>query len=187
MNFNEIVKALFKAIACCCSGIDCNFQTVLMLLVVLTKPIIDVILCLQISVHMNTERRITLNNQPNTFGLFLQAKRSGKMTLRAFATDIGVTPGYISDIENDRRDPPGKELLEKMAEVLGITGPDLVAFYDLAGQGRKEVSPDLPEYIMNSDVSDVVRTALRTAKNSGATVEDWQRFVEEMKRKGSEK
>lgn len=45
------------------------------------------------------------------------------------------------------------------------------------------MSPDLPEYIMNSDVSNAVRTALRTAKDSGATVEDWQRFVEEMKQK----
>lgn len=121
--------------------------------------------------------------QPITFGSFLQAKRSAQMTLRAFTVDIGVTPGYISDIENDRRDPPGKELLDKMAEVLCITGPELVLFYDLAGQGRKEVSPDLPEYIMNSEVSDAVRTALRTAKDSGATVEDWQRFVDEMKRK----
>ena len=124
-----------------------------------------------------------MDNQYNTFGSFLQAKRAGKKTLRAFAADIGVTPGYISDIENDRRDPPGKELLDKMAEVLGITGSELVQFYDLAGQGRKEVSPDLPEYIMNSDVSNAVRTALRTAKDSGATVEDWQKFVEEMKQK----
>jgi len=124
-----------------------------------------------------------VDNLYNTFGSFLQAKRSGKKTLRAFAADIGVTPGYISDIENDRRDPPGKDLLDKMADVLGITGSELVQFYDLAGQGRKEVSPDLPEYIMNSDVSNAVRTALRTAKDSGATVEDWQKFVEEMKQK----
>ena len=128
-----------------------------------------------------------MDNQYNTFGSYLQAKRSGKKTLRAFAADIGVTPGYISDIENDRRDPPGKELLDKMADVLEITGPELVQFYDLAGQGRKEVSPDLPEYIMNSDVSNAVRTALRTAKDSGATVEDWQKFVEEMKQKKENK
>jgi len=128
-----------------------------------------------------------VENQYITFGSFLQAKRSGKKTLRAFAADIGVTPGYISDIENDRRDPPGKELLDKMAEVLGITGSELVKFYDLAGQGRKEVSPDLPEYIMNSDVSNAVRTALRTAKDSGATTEDWQKFVEEMKQKKENK
>lgn len=95
------------------------------------------ILCSHISVHINIERRILVDNQYNTFGSFLQAKRSGKKTLRAFAADIGVTPGYISDIENDRRDPPGKDLLDKMAEILGITGSELVQFYDLAGQVEK--------------------------------------------------
>lgn len=124
-----------------------------------------------------------MNNQHNTFGSFLQAKRSGKKTLRAFAADIGVTPGYISDIENDRRDPPGKELLDKMADVLSITGPDLVMFYDLAGKGRQEVSPDLPDYIMNSDYSDTIRLALRTAKDSGASLDDWLRFIEDVKMK----
>ena len=90
-----------------------------------------------------------MDSQPKSFGFYLQSHRSGKMTLRKFASEIGVTPAYISDIENSRRDPPGKELLEKMAKVLSITGPDLVVFYDLAGKGRQEVSPDLPDYIMN--------------------------------------
>jgi hypothetical protein len=57
----------------------------------------------------------------------------------------------------------------------------------VAGKGRREVSPDLPDYIMNSEVSDVVRTALRTAKDYGATAEDWQQFVEKIKRKKQEK
>ena len=105
------------------------------------------------------------------------------MTLRKFSAEIGVTPAYISDIENDRRDPPGKELLDKMAEALSITGPDLIEFYDLAGKGRQEVSPDLPDYIMNSDYSDTIRLALRTAKDNGASLEDWLRFIEEVKMK----
>ena len=53
--------------------------------------------------------------------------------------------------------------------------------------GRQEVSPGLPDYIMNSDVSNIVRTALRTAKDCGATVEDWQQFVEKIKRTNQEK
>lgn len=128
-----------------------------------------------------------MKDKPLTFGSYLQSQRSGKMTLRAFAAEIYVTAGYISDIENDRRDPPGKELLDKMADVLSITGPDLIKLYDLAGKGREEVSPDLPDYIMNSDISDTVRLALRIAKDNGASLEEWLRFIEDVNRKKKSK
>jgi len=60
---------------------------------------------------------------------------------------------------------------------------DRERFFDLAGKGRNEVSPDLPEYIMNSDVADTVRMALRTAKSSKASVQDWLDFVQRMQSK----
>ena len=122
-----------------------------------------------------------MSEEKITFGAFLTNRRREIMTLRAFAARLGVTPGYISDIENDRRDPPGKELLDKMADTLDISGTDLRQFYDLAGKGRNEVSPDLPDYIMNSDLSDTIRLALRTAKDNSATLEDWLRFIEDVK------
>jgi len=121
-----------------------------------------------------------MTNSPTTFGSFLQVHRAGKKTLRAFAAEVGVTAGYISDIENDRRDPPGKELLDKMASVLSIVGEDLIEMYDLAGKGRQEVSPDLPDYIMNSELSDTIRLALRVAKDNGASLEDWLNFIDEV-------
>jgi len=58
--------------------------------------------------------------------------------------------------------------------------------YDLADRERKEVSPDLPEYIVDSEVAPYVRMALRKAKGSGATVDDWKRIIDEFDRKGKE-
>ena len=53
---------------------------------------------------------------------------------------------------------------------------------NLAGKKRKAVAPDLPEYIMQRDY---VSAALRTARDLDAGEEEWQRFVEELrKRKG---
>ena len=46
---------------------------------------------------------------------------------------------------------------------------------DLAAKSRKTVSADLPEYIMEHDV---VRAALRVAKEVDATDEEWQAFME---------
>ena len=118
-----------------------------------------------------------------TFGDYLQKKRSALMVQRELADRVGVTVAYISDVENGRRDPPQYEKLLLIADALHLKDQDRVLFFDLAGKGRKEVSPDLPEYIMNSNVSDTVRLALRTAKDSNASIEDWLEFVEKIKNK----
>lgn len=117
---------------------------------------------------------------PQTFGQFLYSKRSPHMTLRDFAARVEKSASFMCDLENDRRDPPNRELLEKIVEVLSLGTEDSITLFDLAGKGRKEVSADLPDYIMDSDVSDTVRLALRTAKKNHASVEDWLRFVDEM-------
>lgn len=51
---------------------------------------------------------------------------------------------------------------------------------DLAGKKRNAVAPDLPEYIMQRDY---VSAALRTARDLDAGEEEWQRFVEELKKR----
>ena len=115
-----------------------------------------------------------------TFGEFLYSKRSPLMTLRGFAARVEKSASFMCDLENDRRDPPNRELLKKIVEVLSLGEDDSTTLFDLAGKGRREVSADLPDYIMNSDVSDTVRLALRTARNGHASVEDWLHFVNEM-------
>ena len=46
---------------------------------------------------------------------------------------------------------------------------------------RSEVSADLPEYIMERDI---VRAALRTAKEVDATDEEWQEFIDRITQRG---
>lgn len=118
-----------------------------------------------------------------SFGEFLQKRRSAIMRQRDLADQIGITVSYLSDVENERRDPPRYDLLIQIADILGLSGTDRELFFDLAGKGRNEVSPDLPEYIMQSSVADSVRLALRTAKETNASVEDWLEFVQRMKDK----
>ena len=105
-----------------------------------------------------------------TFGRYLYSKRSPQMTLREFAARVDKSASFLCDIENERRDPPNKELLETITKVLDLNDEDRTKLFDLAGKGRREVSADLPDYIMNSKVSDTVRLALRTAKKSDASV-----------------
>jgi len=121
-----------------------------------------------------------------SFGDFLQQRRSSMMRQKVLAEKLGITVSYLCEIENGRKDPPQYELVVKIADVLNLKGVDRERFFDLAGKGRNEVSPDLPEYIMNSDVADTVRLALRTAKDSKASVQDWLDFVEKMRQKSKQ-
>jgi transcriptional regulator with XRE-family HTH domain len=125
---------------------------------------------------------VTQMNRENTenFGQYLYSIRSSQMTLREFAARVDKSPGYMCDLENNRKDPPNKELLDAIVEILSLDDTERIKLFDLAGKGRQEVSADLPDYIMNSEVGDSVRLALRTAKNNNASVEDWLKFVDEM-------
>ncbi len=48
------------------------------------------------------------------------------MSLRELARRLGITPSYVSDIENDRR-VPSEEVLRRIADELGLDFDDLVA------------------------------------------------------------
>jgi hypothetical protein len=52
--------------------------------------------------------------------------------------------------------------------------------FDLAGKKRDTVAPDLPDYIMDHDY---VSAALRTARDLGAGEEEWNKFVEDLKKR----
>jgi len=113
-----------------------------------------------------------------SFGDFIKQRRLTLMSQRDMAMRLGVSFSYASDIENGRRNPPGDDLLVQIAELLNLKGIDRDDYFDLAGKWRNEVSPDLYDYIMNQEVSPAVRLALRTARDFGATKQDWQEFIE---------
>ena len=113
----------------------------------------------------------------DTFGDFILAKRREREIPSMQVCDkVGISPGYYCDIERSRRNPPDREILERLALALYLTGDDLSTFYDLAGLARSEAPPDLPEYINEYQV---VRVALRLAKDRGC-VDDWHRLIRDL-------
>lgn len=116
-----------------------------------------------------------------TFGDFITEKRKAKgLIYRDIAEALDISLPYISDVEKGRRNAFEKDKLEKLSAVLGLTDEEKTFMFDLAGQQRQEVSPDLPEYIMERDY---VRYALRTARDLKADESEWLEFVEELKRR----
>ncbi|HKM38792.1 MAG TPA: helix-turn-helix transcriptional regulator [bacterium] len=114
------------------------------------------------------------------FGEFIAGKRKAQgLTLRGLAADLDITAAYLSDIEKSRRNPPGIKMLGKMARRLRLGQKDKETMFDLAGKDRQEISPDLPDYIMDKPI---VTVALRKAKEK-ATDDDWEEFIRRLEEK----
>jgi transcriptional regulator with XRE-family HTH domain len=116
-----------------------------------------------------------------SFGDFLHAKRiQMKLSYRELAEYIDVTAPYLSDIEKGRRNAPVMEKLQKLSKLFGLSEKEEALMFDLAGKKKNDLPPDLPNYIIGNEE---VVAALRTARDLGANEEDWQRFVDELKKR----
>ena len=97
-----------------------------------------------------------------TFGSLLRQLREDKRLRQVdVANAIGVTTVYICDIEKDRRNPPSYKKLQQIAGKLELTEEKAAELFDLAGQGRGEVAPDIIEYLVaNPAVQATIRQTM---------------------------
>ena len=120
-----------------------------------------------------------------TFGSFLKEKRIEKgITLRQFAIKVNLSPVHMSNLENDRRSAPKEDVLERISKELILTKDEHLLMHDFAAKSKNipSVSSDLPNYIMENDI---VRAALRTAKEVDATDSEWLEFIEKLKKRSN--
>lgn len=122
-----------------------------------------------------------MNETYLNFGEFIVAKRTAKgISLRKMADIVGLSAPFWSDVEKGRKNPPKLEKLELIAQHLMLTDAEKALMLDLAGKKRESVAPDTSAYIMQNGY---VAAALRTAKDLGADEEDWEKFVEDLKKR----
>lgn len=68
-----------------------------------------------------------MRDRRDTLGSYIRRARSARqVSLRKLAAAVGVTPSYLSDIENDRR-VPSEEVLERIAAELGLDLDEVMA------------------------------------------------------------
>ena len=120
-------------------------------------------------------------NQERSFGEVLHQLREKKdVTLRELARKINVSAPFLSDVEKGRRAPLTTERLEAVVLALNLDKNEKRELYDAAGRQRKTIAPDLPDYIMEHEY---VSAALRTARDLDAGEEEWQHFIEDLKKR----
>jgi transcriptional regulator with XRE-family HTH domain len=109
---------------------------------------------------------------PPQFGQALRKMRGAKgFSLRRFAEEVGVSPTYLSQVEQGKVDPPTAERVRRMAEILGEDADQLTA---LAGR----VPADLTKIIQNQPMG--IPELLREA--SGLTAAQLRKLTEEARK-----
>ena len=119
------------------------------------------------------------------FGEYIKALRIAEdRSLRQTAIAIGVTPQFFSDIENRKRSVFTPERLDSLKRYLHLTDEQTDILYNKAAEARKtrfaSVPQDFSGYIVDREY---VMAALRTAKSLDADRNDWQQFVDDLKRR----
>jgi len=111
------------------------------------------------------------------FGQALREKRIEKgISLRKFAEQVGISPTYLSQVEQGNVDPPTADRVKRMAEILADNADEWIA---LAGR----VPEDLPEIIQRQPTG--VPDLLRAVKGMNADqLRKLRENAERMKKEG---
>ena len=116
--------------------------------------------------------------QYNFWIIYSRETQGAQFNLRDTAKHLNIAYGYLCDIEQSRRPAPNGDFVERISAFLNLDKSEHELLLDLAAKSRNTVSADLPDYIMEKDI---VRAALRVAKEVDATDEEWQTFMKMLK------
>lgn len=122
-----------------------------------------------------------------TFGKCIRARREElKMTVRALAKEIGMSPVYLSDIERGNRCAPSGvnskiDYMANMIQALQISEEEQEAFFVIAEASNGHYA-DINLYLSKKPVA---RVALRLAEEHNISDEQWQEFIRLIKEQSS--
>ncbi|MBQ9314011.1 MAG: helix-turn-helix transcriptional regulator [Clostridia bacterium] len=115
------------------------------------------------------------------FGIFILNKRlEHNYTLREFSRMIGISPEYLSKIENGLRSAPNEDVLNKISNKLVLDVEEKEQLYDLAAQSKPNLSlaSDLIEYIQENEM---LHKVLRITKRYKLSNKEWKEIFNYIK------
>lgn len=84
----------------------------------------------------------------NRFGILLRERRLAKgLTLRKFAEVLGVSPTYISGIENGTLPPPTFDRIKAIGVILDVPVDELMEFAGRWDDMAKQSVEERPEFV----------------------------------------
>lgn len=115
------------------------------------------------------------------FGIFILNKRlEHNYTLREFSRMIGISPEYLSKIENGLRSAPNEDVLNEISNKLVLDVEEKEQLYDLAAQSKPNLSlaSDLIEYIQENEM---LHKTLRIANRYKLSNKEWKEILKHIK------
>ena len=114
------------------------------------------------------------------FGQFIsEQKHKHSLQSKELAEILGISIGYLSQLEHGKRVCPDQELLKKMIEVFNLNEEECCMIFDLYEKASGKLSPDIVEYVQSKEI---VKKALRAAKAANATDSDWEMFIDTIRK-----
>ena len=105
----------------------------------------------------------------DSFGKILRYLRlNAGVGLRELANLINKSPGYLSDVEQDRVSPPSEAMILDIAGVLNIDKNLLLS-------AANKMDPEISEYVVHEPQA---TDFLRMAKDRQFSADDWDRLTQ---------
>ena len=109
----------------------------------------------------------------------LRIKRKEYSSLRDFARRVGLSPAYLSRIENGKEPPPSDKVIDKLAEALGADR------YELLGHAGKVPVEFYEAFERNpKGMASFLRTARDVGLQSDTDWKDLELSLRRIRRKG---
>ena len=116
---------------------------------------------------------------PNLACIIADARKLQGLTCRDLSQMVGISAAYLSQLERGIRLNPDPQLLLRIAQALSLSPEEATNLFDLYAETTGNLPPDITEYLNGNSI---VQRALRQAREVNATEEDWERFIEQLKK-----
>lgn len=117
------------------------------------------------------------------FGEILRELRLKKgFGLREFAKKIDWLPSNLSNLENNRLNPPrDQKVLFSIAKALGLSQGTVNwnRFFDLAANGKEKVPADITKYLNETELMPLM---FRTVANKKLSKDQIKKLIEDIKK-----
>ena len=117
-------------------------------------------------------------NNNNVFGKYLKTIREKNgYSLRELERISGVTPYYISYLENGKKTNPSVEIMAKLFKALNMSKLEIERFLDLYAKVNNCVSYDIVDFIMENDD---IREYIRSKRDEPDSSPGWDDFIKKI-------
>lgn len=115
------------------------------------------------------------------FGTKIKELRTARgITLRTFAGTIGISPTYLSDLENSNRKPNYK-LIDRFIDGLSASDREKEEIYDAIAESLDEIPLDIRLYLQTNNLIEIMRN-ISKADPSGETLKTLEESLKTKKR-----